>query len=103
MKKVLLTSVVVGLFLAGCGESLPKEITDKAASEDKMGKKLDEIDQNWGQAEFEFKEIVHEDPATKMDEMQERIKKLEYTIACMKGENDESDSTRQSKWNDTEI
>ncbi len=30
MKKVLLTSVVVGLFLAGCGESLPKEITEHA-------------------------------------------------------------------------
>ena len=31
MKKVLLTiSVVAGLFLAGCGESLPKEITEHA-------------------------------------------------------------------------
>lgn len=27
MKKVLLTSVVAGLFLAGCGENLPNEIT----------------------------------------------------------------------------
>ena len=53
--------------------------------------------------EFEFKEIVHEDPATKMDEMQERIKKLEYTIACMKGENNESNTSRQQKFNDTEI
>lgn len=30
MKKLLLTSVVAGLFLAGCGESLPKEITEHA-------------------------------------------------------------------------
>ena len=53
--------------------------------------------------EFEFKEIVHEDPAVKMDEMQERIKKLEYTIACMKGEANESNSSRQQKWDDSEI
>lgn len=53
--------------------------------------------------EFEFKEIVHEDPENAMNEMQERIKKLEHAIACMKGEANESNSTRQSKWDDTEI
>ena len=53
--------------------------------------------------EYEFTEVVHEDPANAMNEMQERIKKLEYTIACMKGENNESNSSRQQKFNDTEI
>ena len=33
-----------------------QEITDKASSEDKMGKKLDEIEKNWGSAEFIFKD-----------------------------------------------
>ena len=33
-----------------------QEITDKASSEDKMGKKLDEIEKNWGGAEFIFKD-----------------------------------------------
>ena len=33
-----------------------QEITDKASSEDKMGKKLDEIEKNWGSAEFLFKD-----------------------------------------------
>ncbi|MBO6262544.1 MAG: hypothetical protein J6N95_08120, partial [Bacilli bacterium] len=33
-----------------------QEITDKASSEDKMGKKLDEIEKSWGGAEFIFKD-----------------------------------------------
>ena len=33
-----------------------QEITDKASSEDKMGKKLEEIEKNWGSAEFLFKD-----------------------------------------------
>ncbi len=33
-----------------------QEITDKASSEDKMGKKLDEIEKSWGSAEFIFKD-----------------------------------------------
>ena len=33
-----------------------QEITDKAASEDKMGKKLDEIDKNWLEFEYEIKD-----------------------------------------------
>ena len=35
-----------------------QEITDKASSEDKMGKKLDEIDKNWGEAEYIFKDYA---------------------------------------------
>ena len=47
-----------------------QEITDKAASEDKMGKKLKEIDENWKSYEYEFKDYPRV-PSIKLLEINE--------------------------------